>query len=266
LLTVHLFSQGVTRMSGEHKFYYQRRVKMKKNSCIWTMLGMAMVLLFAGCVSTGLKGQTRFVTTPDITECQLFVPPTLTVVQFDGEMVSWPSNTLVDVMAGPHTIVCNYYWNGGSSSQFANGLAATGNFVAGRRYSPVLQRSGNQASITLSANYGYTSNAVPKQGQSLLIIEPVDSDFNQNGSQVYIDGEFAFYLLKFKGDKSYYIVPNGKHTIKIASPNEDALEFVAESERIYFNTKRGARIFWFMLFMPITTNYSEITISGREPL
>ncbi|MDR3115702.1 MAG: hypothetical protein LBU25_09310 [Treponema sp.] len=237
---------------------------MKKNSCIWIMLSMVMVLLSAGCVSSGLKGQTGVALTSDLTECQLFVSPYLTVVEFDGEPVRWPSNTLVGVTAGQHAIVCNYYYSGGSSYQHAEGLAAIGNFAAGRRYSPVIQQSGNKIGIVLNANYGYTSDVVPKQGQSLLIIETVDSDFNQNSNtEVYIDGKPALYLLKYKGDKSYYVVPDGTHTIEIAG---ETLEFVTESEKIYFNAKRGAKIFWFMLFIPISTTYRGITISRREPL
>jgi hypothetical protein len=235
---------------------------MKK---IFVMFGCVLIIgmLFTGCVSTGLKGHTGFVTTSGITECQLFVPPTLTVVQFDGEPVRWPSNTLVDVTAGRHTVVCDYYWYSNGHRESADGLAATENFVAGQRYSVVKQQSGNKIGIVLNANYGYTSNVVPKQGESLLIIETIDSDFNQYDTAVYMDGKFAFYLLKFQGEKSYYIVPNGNHTIGIKG---DTLKFVAESEKIHFNAKRGARIFWLMIMIPITTSYSGITISGREPL
>jgi hypothetical protein len=107
-----------------------------------------MAILFTGCVSTdkGVVGNTNLVKTSDIAECQLFVPDFLTVVQFDGEDVVWGRDTLVDVAAGPHTIVCDYFMGStGQStgtnaitytytSKSANGLTITKNFVAGWRY------------------------------------------------------------------------------------------------------------------------------------
>jgi hypothetical protein len=251
---------------------------MRKQSVL-LMSGMlagalALALVFGvgltGCATTwDLKGQTRLIMsdTNGKTECQLFVPPTLAVVQFDGESVRWPANTLVDVTAGEHTVVCNYRWNDGYSIFSADELTATENFVAGRRYSPIAQEVGDKMRIILNANYEYASNVVPRQGQSLLVIENVDSDQSQNNSAgVYIDGEFALTLLKFKGEKSYYIVPNGTHTIKLNQYKADEFEFVAESETIYLNAKRDNRVFLLFFIVPRYIGHPEITISGREPL